>query len=322
MTRAIGESIDFFPEDAKKSILKFEKVFLHDGECRATLENWVCRYENNFRIDFKSANADTKNVAEKNGFDFREAHLLLYLYFANVLPHHYEKAGLPQKVCEASLLDLYYKSANCHQVYGVWGVFAADWFARFFDLTRFKLGRLEFETLNEQNVLSEFFSQDMTNSQRTTSSQDTPQKSARRLVLNVHIPESGKLLHEDCVSSYKAARDFYRKYFDVGNDNGATAANGIDEIDFHCYSWLLFPRIKEFLPSSSNILRFAADWQIYEIVSDTHGEDLWRIFGQVVEPGNYADLPENNTLRKNCKRWLLAGNTLGSGRGKLLLEEN
>lgn len=302
-----------FPENAKNSILEFNRIFSRNEECRVMLENWVSRYEKDLHIDFKSANAEIKSVAEKNGLDFRQAHLLLYLCFASVLPRHYEKAGLPQEVCEASLMDLRYKAVECHEVYGVWGTFVADWFGRFFDLTRFKLGRLEFETLDEPNVLSKFFSQGEFGLQSATNSQGEfglQAAAARRLVLNVHIPSAGKLLHEDCVSSYNAARDFYRKYFAAG------------EIDFHCYSWLLFPRIKEFLPPSSNILQFAADWQIYETVSDTHGEDLWRIFGQPVEVGNYADLPENNTLRKNCKRWLLKGNTLGCGRGKLLPAEN
>lgn len=333
MRREICESIDFlsFSKDAKNSISDFNRVFLRNEECRAVLKNLVRRYERDFHIDFKSANADIKSVAEKNGLDFRQAHLLLYLYFANVLPSHYEKAGLPQDVCEASLMDLRYKAVECHEVYGVWGTFVADWFCRFFDLTRFKLGRLEFETLDEQDVLSKFCSQTAINSHIASISQTasvSQAATARRLVLNVHIPSSGKLLHEECVSSYKAARDFYRKYFDVvvancaSGKNCAVVANDTIEIDFHCYSWLLFPRLEEFLPPDSNILRFASDWQIYETVSDTHGEDLWRIFGQPVEMGNYADLPEDNTLRKNCKRWLLKGNTLGCGRGKLLPAEN
>ena len=46
------------------------------------------------------------------------------------------------------MMDLHYKLDECSLVYGTVGTFVAPWFSGFFNMTRFGLGRLQFEITN------------------------------------------------------------------------------------------------------------------------------------------------------------------------------
>lgn len=83
-----------------------------------------------------------------------------------------------------------------------------------------------------------------------------------------------------------------------------------------CHSWLLSPLLRELLPENSNILRFQ---ELFDIEPDTNpGSDvlLW-VFKDPRLP--FADLPENTSLQRRLKRFLLDGGQFLEGRGKLRL---
>ncbi len=63
-----------------------------------------------------------------------------------------------------------------------------------------------------------------------------------------------------------------------------------------------------------NIRRFQDDYALYETYEDKEGHDLWRIFGKLYD-GNPETLPENTSLQKAYKKWLLEGRVPGAGRG-------
>ena len=87
-----------------------------------------------------------------------------------------------------------------------------------------------------------------------------------------------------------------------------------DELPYLCHSWLLYPGLKEVLSQTSNILQFQNYFQIVDIdFADQEAE--WRIFGKVEE--NPEKYPENTTLQKRAKQYLLSGKKLGNGLGVL-----
>ena len=66
---------------------------------------------------------------------------------------------------------------------------------------------------------------------------------------------SGKPLdYESCKDSYLKAKEFFKKRF---NDK---------PIPFICWSWLVNPNNKLFMKENSNILTFASDYDIIDVV--------------------------------------------------------
>ena len=113
--------------------------------------------------------------------------------------------------------------------------------------------------------------------------------------LNVHIPEGQPLSHEACLASYARAKVFFAEKF-----------NFVPQY-FCCHSWLLAPELKEILPQDSNILKFAADFDI--ICTDESSDAAWRIFG------SKKPLPQDTALQRAAKAWFDAGNKIGAGQG-------
>jgi len=229
----------------------------------------------------------------KEGICWESASLLFFICLVPGLARHYERRGLPRELCRACMEDLKWKLAECRRVYGIWGTFVSDWFEGFFRLTRFTLGRLQFELLP--------FPEDYVSAGRVK-----PEGADK--VINIHIPSSGPLLHEECVRSYRLAAEFFGGEFPGG------------ECVFFCDSWLLFPDHGKFLPADSRILEFMRDFDIYTSRTDPGGNDLWRIFG-LADCSDYVGLPEETALQRAYKGWLLGGGSPGIGRGIFLTKK-
>ena len=198
----------------------------------------------------------------------------------------YRKQGISDEIFHDTFSDLKWKLLECKKVKDVWGTFVAGWYPRFYQLTRFALGRLQFETIPCP------FSYEKNG--KTVQEGET--------ALNVHIPSCGPLDHTLCIDSYRKAASFYQKEF-----NGRP-------IVFFCHSWLLYPRHYDFLPGNSRILTFMKDYDIVEFKESTGG-DLWRIFGQEYCPENLNKLPADTSLQRAYLSWLKQGNAPGSGKG-------
>lgn len=267
-------------------------------------------YSRNPDMDYTQYLHGLKVVCEEEGLPWETASLLFFICLTPRLGRYYEDRGLPAAVCRASLEDLKWKLWECYRVYGVWGSFVPDWFPGFFMLNRFTLGRLQFEMMPFPAAYER-------------AGREKP--AGIQKALFVHIPSSGPLLHEDCIRSYRLAADFFRRFF-PDNFPGkmpprgeARASFGIP-IAFGCISWLLFPEHRAFLPKNSRILEFMDDFDVYDSWPDPGGGDLWRIFGKP-DCSDTEGLPENTSLQRAYKAWMLAGGTPGIGRGMLLWNE-
>lgn len=116
----------------------------------------------------------------------------------------------------------------------------------------------------------------------------------------VHIPQGGPLIWSQCKESIETAYQWFGK----GKE-------------YICHSWLLNPALKEVLPEGSNILEFQKHFNVIRI-DYKEREAEWRVFGPVLRV--VADYPENTTLQRNIKEYLLSGKVLGNGWGVLLDE--
>ena len=119
--------------------------------------------------------------------------------------------------------------------------------------------------------------------------------------LSVHIPSDADLTPEKLDRSFAAAREFFAKYGD-----------GYAEAKFFCYSWLLAPALGKLLPPTSKIALFQRRFKIVKTDQDSAGYIPWVFKKHDLKP---EDFPENTTLQKNMKAFVLSGGKVGEALG-------
>ncbi len=218
------------------------------------------------------------------------AELLFYMLLSKTLLARYRERGIDEAIFWNSMLDLKYKLDECKVVKGVKGSFVAFWFEGFFNLTRFALGRLQFEVVPFGH----------------TYEKDGKQLLPDSKVINVHIPRTGTpLLSEECEAAYKQATAFFAEELD-GN------------IAFVCYSWLLYPENETILGEASNIVRFMKRYDVFKWGVDKNKRDLWRLFD--TDESHPDRLPTDTTARRLYARHIRGGGKLGWGHGVFFID--
>ncbi|MBD2864543.1 acyltransferase domain-containing protein [Paenibacillus oceani] len=129
-------------------------------------------------------------------------------------------------------------------------------------------------------------------------------------VLDVHIPEGGKMSHELCRDSYGQAVTFAARHFPEVPYKG-----------FVCSSWLLGPVFKQLLPADSNIVRFQSDYYVTPIKSD-EDQTLERVFGFGTKLDDLPRLPRETTLQRIVYDHLAAGGRIYGAAGFLLKDHS
>ena len=281
-----------YPAEARQALLTAYEKIERTAALREFFDRALAAYAQSPQLDYKELMDALTAACEGGDIPAETASMLLYICLSPQLYRYYEERGLPKETCRASLEDLRWKLFECHQVRGIWGSFVSLWFSGFFNLTRFTLGRLQFELRP--------FPENYAGAGRV------PPVGVQQAV-NLHIPSSGPLLPEDCAASYRRAQAFFAGAFPGG------------ETPFVCYSWLLFPEHRQFLPAHSRILQFMDTFDIFDSQPDPQGHDLWRIFGRE-DCSDTASLPEETSLQRAYKQWLLSGHTPGSGSGLFVLK--
>lgn len=122
----------------------------------------------------------------------------------------------------------------------------------------------------------------------------------------IHIPSDAELTAESCRKSLGQAKTFMKRYFP-----------GMEEKPWECFSWLLSPALKELLGASSNILRFRELFDLREWRKEDRGFFLF-VFKRQDIP--LEELPEETSLQRRMKRYLLEGGKVGAGIGVLKTE--
>lgn len=119
--------------------------------------------------------------------------------------------------------------------------------------------------------------------------------------ISIHIPSDAKMQRENVFESFKDSYVFFETYY-------PEFAN----LDYVCRSWLLSSDLKNVLQSDSNIINFQ---NLFNIISESYNSTSFIKWIYKADYTDYHDLPEDTSLQRNLKQYLLNGNSLGVAYG-------
>lgn len=275
---------DYLDSDREFLLDAFDKIQAND-ETKKEFERILGVYESNIKCDYyKEILVPAQNAGKLVNVHTYTSGLLIFMCMTKHLKELYIERGISLDIYKNSVLDLRYKLEECKVVRGVIGSFVAWWFPGFFDLTRFALGRLQFEVSNFGHEYEK-------NGHKLTKDSKA---------IGIHIPRDGTPFDEErCIEAYKMAKEFF------------TEVEG-EEKPFICHSWLLYPKHEEILNHNSNTYKFFSRFDVFES-ADNEGEDLWRLFD--TEDRNPDRLPADTSFRRNYVEHLKKGGLVGWGLG-------
>ena len=278
------EEFEYEEADVRCLLDAYDRIHRHEIAGRL-LQASLADYESENETDYKEILDRANEIASIMGIHAYTVHLLVLICMTKHLRALYQKNGMDMQIYRDSVLDLKWKLEECKIVKGICGTFVAAWFPRFYELTRFALGRLQFELKTARCDYDK---------------NGIKLEKDKSLVINVHIPRTGAPMDkESCDQAYAAARTFYRD-------------RGLGELPFVCHSWLLYPENKNIVPKNTNTYRFMSEYDIIDW-GVNEGEDLWRLFD--TEEMDPDKLPTNGSLRRAYAEHLKNGGAVGWGYG-------
>lgn len=290
LRKYLAEFFDTFSYDGSDAAVltdAFDRIAA-DSAAASLLCGCLSAYDADFKTDCGDILDKSAQMAQILKISSFTTDLLVFLLMSHRLRELYGERGLPLETWHRSVCDLKYKLDECKAVKGIVGSFVAGWFAGFFSLERFGLGRLQFEVIP--------FGRDF-----------GPLRKGDR-VINVHIPRDGTPMGaEACADAYAKAKEWFGGQV---TDFGGKAA-------FHCDSWLLYPAVLPALGDKSNVKRFAGSFELYEVREYFDGHNLWRLFD--TDEKNPDRLPADSSLRRVYVERMKAGLPQGSGSGVFFL---
>lgn len=208
--------------------------------------------------------------------------LAVILLCAVKLREKYRERGIPDSIFLDTMSDIKIWCENN----GNKGIKNYGWLKNHLRLELFRLGRLQFQLYECNN--------------RTLLYSKLPFSYGEKLIY-VHIPQGEKLDTERCKDSFRMAELFFKKHFPR-----------YDYKWYFCESWLLYEGNKDFMAEDSNILAFASLFE-HRYSMKIDAQAIERIFGKRrLFRRNY---PENTSLQKRAKKYMLSGNRMGVGIG-------
>ncbi|EKF50759.1 acyltransferase domain-containing protein [Lactococcus garvieae] len=126
---------------------------------------------------------------------------------------------------------------------------------------------------------------------------------AGKKYISIHIPSDANLSHEIISKNYLAAKDFLKKHFP-----------SYEQAPFVTSTWLLSPKLKEWLKEKSNLRLFASDYDLVKTNPDSDEGVPW-VFNSIST--DILNYPEETSLQKAAKKWMVSGGHIGSALGIL-----
>lgn len=265
-----------------------EKIY-SDNKAKGFFEECIATYESDINTDYRQMLDKADRAGESAGVHEYSAELLLLICLTKPLRTEYAKRGLPDELWFDTTCSLKWSAMECKLVKGMYGSFVADWLTGFFNMTRFELGRLQFEIdhLKFDHVVRGKLIK------------------AGELAIAIHIPRNNRpLTPENRMDSYRRAVALFKDMFDG------------KPVLFSCYSWLLSEEIRPMLKEGSNLQIFYDDFDLVRFDRHEKGEypDAWRLFGMDCTE-NVDDYPEDTSLRKAYKSYIKSGKIASTGLG-------
>lgn len=277
-----------YPDEARNTFLVAYDELRTAGDESKFFFDAMMKYANGTLPDFSAVYRACATFAEKRETSEYTYDFVFLVCMTLHLRARYKLMRISDEIFNDTMYDLRAKLFECRNVRGVWGTFVGFWYPGFFDMTRFALGRLQFEPA--------VFKYEITLAGKTIRPGD--------LVVNVHIPSGKPLRREEYLESYRRACEFFAPLF----EDGVTV--------FYCSSWLLHSSTPEIYPAGSNTPAFAADFTIIPGTEREGRGNLWRVFGTPADADRpIEEFPEDTSLRRALKARLLRGEPVGSAVG-------
>lgn len=121
--------------------------------------------------------------------------------------------------------------------------------------------------------------------------------------ISVHIPSDADISRDKVEVSFKLAQEFFETYYPE-----------YAQAEYTCYSWLLSPALTELLPAHSRILEFQSFFEIEREDTNSNAVLEW-VFKR--KGNTLQELPEDTSLQKKMKAYLLSGEKVGEAFGRL-----
>lgn len=276
-----------FPPDAQKTFLNAFACIAADRVGSAWFLSLLQQYEKSEQCQYTQLLSDMKVLGESLGIHEYTSAMLLFLCMGEKLLDRYTERGIDESIYYHTMMDFRYKLNECRQIYGMDGLFTAFWSPGFFDLSRFALGRLQFEIVK-------------TKADCTVDGETFP---AGSKAINMHIPRTDtKLDHEAVLESYGLAAEMFAHEFDAR------------PVLFTCYSWLIAPWHLNVLSPESNLFKFIKDFKLVESGAYTDYSSAWRIFDCQFS-GDVSALPQTTSLQRAYAERITRGEPIEWGRG-------
>ena len=191
----------------------------------------------------------------------------------------YDRLGISEEIYVDTMAAFSRFVREHMESYGCYGFDRGSWTPRQVSAKLFRIGQLEYEM---------------------TTLEGEP-------IISLHIPTDVDLRPQVLRPSVKEGlAEFYRLFPEyVGRK-------------IYCHSWLMSPLLKDFLPQTSNILRFQDMFDMEPEGTPGNGVLLW-VFKNPKLPRE--ELPENTSLQRKLKQFLLGGGQFLEGKGYLRLPE-
>lgn len=275
-----------FPKEGIESLVNDIKKINESNTANVLMQDAVNTFE---RTDysFDGMNARLDSIGDASGIHKYSAAMLMLMLSCETLERKYAEKNYPESLFVDTMSDLKYKLLECKNVHNVYGTFVASWYPGFFRMTRFALGRFQYEIAK--------FKGKCFGAEGNYVTEGEP-------VLNFHIPSSGISLTESVrYDSYKKAKDF----FFPSNEN---------PVPFVCSSWLLYPGYENYLPENSNVLAFRHDFATIDSSEYQSFTNAWRVFGSSAEK-DLSEWDRKTSMQRAFLNYVEDGKTHGSGYG-------
>ena len=203
--------------------------------------------------------------------------LFCMLVAADATYEEYKKFGISEKIF-IDTMKCFTRFVNEHMAsYGEYGFDRDFWTWRQLSLRLFRIGELEYE--------------------KCIVGEDKKEK-----FISIHIPSDAIISRENCLKSHKMSKEFFKKFY-----------TEYENVPNKCTSWLLSPDLKNLLPADSRILQFQQLFEIKNTVNKDSNNFLEWVYKRKDIP--IDSLPEETTLQRNMKRYLMDGGWISEGEG-------
>ncbi len=284
--QSLMERLDY-PQDAQKVFFDALDRIAQDKIASTWLSRLMAQYDESENCDYKQMLLDIKALGNAMEIHEYTSGMLLFLCLAEKLRERYAERGMDESIFYNSMSDLRYKLEECRLVYGGVGSFVCSWFPGFFRMTRFALGRLQFEVITTKKEYQV----------------DGVTLAGGTKLINIHIPRTGtKLDHGEVLESYRMAAEVFAHDFEDR------------PMVFHCSSWMLDPWHATVLSPTSNMIAFYNDFKIVETGNYENYSGVWRLFDRLYED-NIAEMPRDTSLRRAYVDRIERGEPVAWGRG-------